>query len=371
MESQSTFIAQLDWVTSQMPRAARALANWKATQPARIAICTHLDIKMVPVYAHLLAQGHKLFVTTCDPNTVRDEVVQYLKERGAETFAWQGMSDSDWHESLKKAVKWQPEYICEFGGELTSVALAENLSSLKGVLEGTGSGVAKLSSQTLNIPVLNWDDLDAKEGLHNRHMVGLTAWQAFMHRTHLSLHEKAVTVLGYGLVGQGVAAAAKAFGGQVRISERDDARGLMARYDGWHTEALPALLASTDVLVTATGAKGVIGLAELSKLKDGAFVMNVGHGTGEIRTSELADLPHREVMPYVFEYQINDKTLYLLANGAMFNLTAGFGDSLNAFDVTLGIMAGGLRYLMASATNLPAGMQVLPDTAWKPEIAGL
>jgi adenosylhomocysteinase len=312
--------------------------------------------------------GHQLFITTCDPNTVRDDVVNYLKERGAETCAWYGMSDTDWRDSLMKAVTWQPEFICEFGGELTSLALENNLASLKGVLEGTGSGVARLKTKKLNVPVLNWDDLDAKEGLHNRHMVGLTAWHAFMNRTHLSLHEKAVTVLGYGLVGQGVASAGKAFGGQLRIAERDEARAIMARYDGWVTDTLATLLPTTDVLVTATGAKGVIGLEELAQLKDGAFVMNVGHGTEEIRTHELSELPHQEVMPFVYEYEINGKALYLLGNGAMFNLTAGFGDSLNAFDVTLAIMAGGLKFLMENSATLPAGMQVLPDAAWKPEI---
>lgn len=40
-------------------------------------------------------------------------------------------------------------------------------------------------------------------------------------------------VIGYGLVGQGVAAAAKAFGGQVMVAEIDPARRLQAAYDGW------------------------------------------------------------------------------------------------------------------------------------------
>ena len=42
-----------------------------------------------------------------------------------------------------------------------------------------------------------------KEGLHNRHMVGLTAWHTFFQTTHLTLHEKRVLVIGYGLVGRG------------------------------------------------------------------------------------------------------------------------------------------------------------------------
>lgn len=318
---------------------------------------------MVPVYEHLLAQGCKLFITTCDPNTVRNEVVAYLVERGAEASAFQGMSEAKWQQSLDEAIAWQPDYICEFGGELIARAHEKGLP-LKGALEGTGSGVAKVSKLNVSFPVLNWDDLDAKEGLHNRHMVGLTAWQAFCQRTHLTLHEKQVTLLGYGLVGQGVAAAAKAYGGNVTVVERDPARALMARYDGWATAELEGVLGETDVLVTATGAKGVIGLEELEKLKAGAFVMNVGHGTGEIRMNELVEIENKEIMPFVNEYRLSGP-VYILANGAMFNLTAGFGDSLNAFDVTLAIMAGGLKYLMANDQSLESGLQLLPEVAWK------
>ncbi|WP_368082905.1 hypothetical protein [Klebsiella michiganensis] len=46
--------------------------------------------------------------------------------------------------------------------------------------------------------------MPVKEGLHNRHMVGLTAWHTFFQTTHLTLHEKKVLVIGYGLVGQGL-----------------------------------------------------------------------------------------------------------------------------------------------------------------------
>jgi len=118
--------------------------------------------------------------------------------------------------------------------------------------------------------------------------------------------------------------------------------------------------------VTATGALGVVGLTELSALKTGAFVLNVGHGAGEVKTHELNSYSPIEVMPHVFEYRLEHNTIYLLANGAMFNLTAGFGDSLNAFDVTLCIMAGGLHYLLTQSQTLKNELTLLPDSAWKP-----
>lgn len=362
------FLQQLAWATEQMPRTAKAIENLPSAPKTRIAVCTHLDIKMVPVFKALLDLGHELFVTTCDPNTVRDEVVQYLKSHGATTQAWYGMSESEWRASLEAALDWAPSYICEFGGELTALYHQQDRKGLVAALEGTGSGIAKLQTLNLKVPVVNWDDLDAKEGLHNRHMVGLTAWQAFCQRTHLTLHEKRVSVLGYGLVGQGVAHAGKAYGGSITVVERDPARALMAAYDGWHTAELDVVLNSTDILVTATGAKGVIGKDALSKLKSGAFVINVGHGAGEISVHELTDLPTTEVMPHVHKVSFEGKHIYLMAGGAMFNLTAGFGDSLNAFDVTLTILASAFRFLLTSASEYSHGLTLLPDHAWKPNL---
>ena len=146
-------------------------------------------------------------------------------------------------------------------------------------------------------PIFNWDDLPVKEGLHNRHMVGLTAWHTFFQTTHLTLHEKKVLVIGYGLVGQGVAAAAKAFGGQVMVAEIDPARRLQAAYDGWHVVELQEAIASADVVATATGGKKVVNRQALDKSKDGVFILNVGHVAEEIDCEYLRQFAQEEVMP--------------------------------------------------------------------------
>ncbi len=194
-------------------------------------------------------------------------------------------------------------------------------------LGATGSGINRLNGVAPRYPIFNWDDLPVKEGLHNRHMVGLTAWHTFFQTTHLTLHEKRVLVIGYGLVGQGTAAAARAYGGQVMVAEIDPARALQARYDGWQVVDLASAVAQADVIATATGAKNVLSAQHLQQAQDGVFILNVGHVAEEIDVGFLQGLPHHEPMPYVNAYQLNEKTVYLLANGSMFNLTAGYGDS--------------------------------------------
>ena len=74
----------------------------------------------------------------------------------------------------------------------------------------------------------------------------------------LSLHGKRVVVVGFGLVGHGIAECARAFGGTVSVAERDAARLLQARYAGFEAAALEELAPRADVIVTATGVKHVL-----------------------------------------------------------------------------------------------------------------
>jgi adenosylhomocysteinase len=363
------FDSELNWAIRHMPRTRTAVAALPDLHGVRLACNMHLDLKMAPLVAGLLEKGAAIYLTTCNPTTVQDDVVAWLERHGAEAHAWRDMNDADWSESFDRALAWGPTHLCEMGADLTA-RLHQSASGpqIKAGLEATGSGISRLGGIAPRYPIFNWDDLPVKEGLHNRHMVGLTAWHTFFQTTHLTLHEKCVVVIGYGLVGQGVAAAAKAYGGQVIVAEIDPARALQARYDGWAVVDLATAVSQADVIATATGAKNVLSARHLAQAKDGVFILNVGHVAEEIDVGFLQALPHSEPMPFVNAYQLADKTLYLLANGSMFNLTAGYGDSLNAFDVTLAVMAAGIGHIVGAGEQQPAGLYLLPQSAWQPAL---
>lgn len=349
-----------------MPRTLRQVAALPDLSQVRLACCMHLDMKMIPLVQGILEKGAKVFLTTCNPTTVQDDVVSWLVERGAEACAWRNMSDADWQQSWEKAIVWGPTHLCEMGADITTLLHQRGeFGNIVAGLEATGSGVNRLGDIRPGYPIFNWDDLPVKEGLHNRHMVGLTAWHTFFQTTHLTLHEKKVLVIGYGLVGQGVAAAARAFGGQVMVAEIDSARRLQAAYDGWHVVDLQDAIASADVVATATGGKKVVNSKALESAKDGVFILNVGHVAEEIDGEYLHQYPQEEVMPYINAYRMPGKTVYLMADGSMLNLTAGFGDSLNAFDVTLAVMASGIRHIVTDGMQAKADVYLLPQEVWQ------
>ena len=93
-------------------------------------------------------------------------------------------------------------------------------------------------------------------------------------------------VVGYGSVGRGVADTAHAYGGTVCVVERDPARALEAKYAGWDVRPLETAIPEADVIVTATE-RAVVNAAHLPLLKDGAFLLNVGHRPDEIDVTAL------------------------------------------------------------------------------------
>lgn len=366
----ANFLRDLAWVSQQMPRTERALAQLPSLHGVRLACSMHLEIKMAPALSGLLGKGATLFLTTCNPATVSDEMVQWCVAQGAQVQASRGMSQRDLDRAVAAALDFAPTHLCEMGADLTVALVARAAPSrVCAGLEATGSGTSRLAGlgNSIPYPIFNWDDLPIKEGLHNRHMVGLITCSAFLERTRLTLHGKRVVVVGYGLVGQGVADAARAFGGAVTVVERDPARALQAEFAGWKVEELPAALAKADVIITATGATHVLGPTQLDLLKDGVFLLNVGHANQEIDVPALLAHPNSPVLPDLLRVDLpRSRRVFLFAMGAMANLAAGQGDSLNAFDVTLAALVAGVGFMVTKGATYRSGLHDLPREAWLP-----
>jgi adenosylhomocysteinase len=100
------------------------------------------------------------------------------------------------------------------------------------------------------------------------------------------------------------------------------------------------------VVATATGAYGVLSAKHLQAMKDGAFILNVGHVSQEIDVPFLKQhARHSLPMPYVDAYEF---------------------DGLNAFDVTLAVMASGIGHIVGAGAEHAAGLYLLPESAWMP-----
>ncbi len=118
-----------------MPRTAGWLAAMPRLPGVRLACSVHLDAKMVPFFEGLIEHDVELFLTTCNPTTVRDEVVDHLRAGGANVTAHKGMSTEELEESHRLAIAWGPSHLCEMGADLSRVAPDVRHSSILAGLE--------------------------------------------------------------------------------------------------------------------------------------------------------------------------------------------------------------------------------------------
>jgi len=351
----------LDWLREFTPATRRAANNLpsEALAGERFLVVCHLDLKMVPYFEALVEAGAEVYACAANPSTTRNAVAEYLEGIGVVAPARKDDAPERHAAHLRAAVEAAPTLLSEMGAD-ASAATGGRLESVRGGLEATGTGIARLSGLDLTYPVFDWDTVPIKQGLHNRHLVGLMAANTFLNVTGLSLYAKTVLVVGYGPVGRGAADAARAFGAVVEVCDPSPAARLAATHLGFPTPDLEAGLSRADVVFTATGHDGAVPFEALSTMPNGAFLANLGHTNGELPAGELRRYVVSSPRPHVERCEVGGKVLYLLAEGAMFNLAAGPGDPYDTFDLVTALMLEATGFLATEGVGYPPEVHRLP-----------
>ncbi|QIN84777.1 adenosylhomocysteinase [Rubrobacter tropicus] len=314
---------------------------------------------MVPYFEALLTAGAEVHACAANPATTRNDVAEHLETLGVRVPARKDDPPQRHAAHLRTAIEAGPTLLSEMGADATA-ATGGRLATARGGLEATGTGIARLKELDLSYPVFDWDSVPMKQGLHNRHLVGLMAANTFLDVTGLSLYGKTVLVVGYGPVGRGIADAARSFGAVVEVCDPDPAARLAAAHLGFPTPTLEAGLPRADVVFTATGRDGVIPIEALSCCKNDAFLANLGHTSGELPVEDLRRHAVGRPRRHVERITLDGKALYLLAGGAMFNLAAGPGDPYDTFDLVTALVIEATGFLATEGVEYPPGIHPLP-----------
>ncbi len=75
MNNKISLAKEVAWASQNMPRTLRQVAALPDLSGVRLACCMHLDMKMIPLVQGILDKGAQVFLTTCNPTTVQDDVV--------------------------------------------------------------------------------------------------------------------------------------------------------------------------------------------------------------------------------------------------------------------------------------------------------
>ena len=97
--------------------------------------------------------------------------------------------------------------------------------------------------------------------------------------------------------------------------------------DGYRVMPLVEAIHEGEIFVTVTGNKNVIDIPHMKAMKEGTILANAGHFDAEINMASLqkAASSQRRIRPFMDEFVLNEKKLFVLGEGRLINLAAAEG----------------------------------------------
>ena len=364
---------KINWVKSYMPILGAINRRFSEEKPfagKKISMSIHLEAKTAYLAKTLAAGGAEVYVTGCNPLSTQDDVAAALASEGFEVNAWRGVTDAEYERHLKKTLSLCPDVMIDDGGDLTHLLHGECREYGKNLLGGceeTTTGIHRLFSRQaagkLDYTMIDVNDADCKHLFDNRYGTGQSTLDGIMNSTNLIIAGKTVVVAGYGWCGKGLAMRAKGMGAVVVVTEIDPIKAIEAVMDGFTVMPMDEAAKIGDLFVTLTGCADVIRERHFAVMKDGALLANSGHFDVEINKKELSagavEIWQRK--PNIMGYRMKDgRILNLLAEGRLVNLAAGNGHPAEIMDMSFGIQALCLEYLVKHGKDMEHKVYQVP-----------
>merc|ERR1711988_454440 len=369
---------EMDLAEFEMPGLMATRSEYgKCLEGAKIMGSLHMTIQTAVLIETLAELGADVRWCSCNIFSTQDHAAAAVVKKGtSNVFAWKGESLEEYWWCTDKALKWPdgsgPMQIVDDGGdatllihegfewenkfkangELPDPASTDNaefkcvLQTIKdslqstptrwhdlvaqfiGVSEETTTGVHRLIQMaekgTLLFPAINVNDSVTKSKFDNVYGCRHSLTDGIMRATDVMIGGKRALVAGYGDVGKGCAFALRGAGAVTYVSEVDPICALQACMDGYIVTTLDDVIDTVDIVITATGNKGVLTAQQMSKMKNNAIVANIGHFDNEIDMAGLEAIEgikveniKAQVDRYVFP---DGHGVIVLASGRLLNL---------------------------------------------------
>jgi adenosylhomocysteinase len=345
-----SFSTRIDWAREHCQLLRAISAEFRQTRPfdgLTIGTGIHLEAKTVALLL-TLRDGGATLVSTGNLNTTQPEAVEVLRAEGITVIGGPTKDEQEHGCYLDEVLAAEPDLILDNGGDLFARYLTSPYAGLVGGTEETTSGRMRLEPLRgqLRRPILVINDSPIKQFAENEHAVGQSALESFLRLTNRVTNGEQVTVFGYGACGRGIAANFRGAYARVSVVDIDPVARLRAHLDGFSTPARDTAVADADIIITATGARGVLTAADLPLLRDGVILANSGHFPAEIDAEGLIGAEQvaslREYADDLLTLELTDgRRVHLIARGHMFNLAGPrpLGNSIESMDLGFALQA--------------------------------
>jgi len=371
----------IEYAERNMPIMEKIKKRFRKEKPFKgmtIGLALHVTKETAVLVRALAAGGAKVAIASCNPLSTQDDVAAALAKEGISVYAKKGESTKEYYRYIENVIAKSPVITIDDGCDLVTALHTKHKDKLRKVIGGceeTTTGIIRLHAMekdgVLKCPMIAVNDNKTKHLLDNYYGTGQSTIDGLLRATNTLIAGKNFVVCGYGDCGKGLALRAEGMGANVIVTEVDAFRAMKAALDGYRVMPIAEAAKIGDIFITVTGDKHVIALEHIKKMKDGAMLANSGHFDNEIDVEGLNRKgKKRKIRPFLDEYSIFGKKVYLCAEGRLVNLAAAEGHPSEVMATSFAGQALACEYLVKKKGKLPAKVIRLPEEL-DDRIAGL
>ena len=362
----------LELAESRMQALMKVKERFEKEKPLKgikIGMALHVTKETGIIVRTLITGGAEVAITSCNPLSTQDDAAAALAKEGIKVWAYKGETKDDYYRYLNNVIAFKPHITIDDGCDLVSEIHQKHQHLIKDIIAGceeTTTGVIRLKAmekdKALKYPIIAVNDNKTKHLLDNYYGTGQSTLDGILKATNILFAGKNVVVCGYGDCGKGVSLRSKGLGSNVIVTEVDPFRALQAALDGFRVMPIKEAAKIGDIFITVTGNKNVIDIDHIKLMKNGAILANAGHFDAEIDIKELKNIAKpRRVRPFLDEYKINGKKIYVCGEGRLVNLAAAEGHPSEVMATSFCGQALACEYAIKNKGKLPIKVIKLPE----------
>ncbi len=367
---------RIEWAEKHMPVLRKIRERFEKEKPLkgkRIAACLHVTTETANLMRTLKAGGANVSLCASNPLSTQDDVAASLAfDYGISVFAIKGEDNKTYYSHIESVLDTKPQVTMDDGADLVSTAHGKRrdiLLGIEGGTEETTTGVIRLKAMAkggvLAYPILAVNEAMTKHFFDNRYGTGQSTVDGIIRATNILIAGSTVVVAGYGWCGKGVSMRARGLGGRVIVTEINPIKAIEAIMDGFEVMPMSEAAKRGDLFITVTGNKNVIRTEHFEKMKDGAIVANSGHFNVELQLEDglyKIALERKKIRNFVEGFKLkNGRTIYLLAEGRLVNLSAAEGHPAMVMDMSFANQALAVEWILKEKQKLKKDVYVIPE----------
>ncbi|MBA3064368.1 adenosylhomocysteinase [Candidatus Woesearchaeota archaeon] len=361
----------IEYAEKQMEALMKIRERFSKEKPLKgmkIGMALHLTKETAVLVKTLKAGGADVAICSCNPLSTQDDVAAALAKQGFRVYGYKGETTEDYYKFLKKVIEFKPNITVDDGCDLVSEIHKnhkELIPNIIGGCEETTTGVIRLRAMekdnALLYPIIAVNDNKTKHLVDNYYGTGQSTMDGILRASNLLIAGNTVVVAGYGDCGKGFALRSKGLGAKVIVTEVNPFRAMQAAFDGFGVMPMKEAAPLGDLFVTLTGDINVITIEHMKLMKDGAIVANSGHFDVEIDLKSLKKAAKsRRIRPFLDEYMLNGKRIYVAGEGRLVNLAAAEGHPSTVMSLSFCGQSLAVEYLIKNKRKLPIKVITLP-----------